>query len=140
MTNPLTKLSDLTGMTELDEFGVMPREEVIEARLANPEMPGKMKLGAVNAITKARMRHGFANLLASEMDNLKLALKELRAENPKVYIDQLLSMAEFALPRMKAVEVEQESESSRQAKNMSMDELMRVALEADPDPEVVSVQ
>jgi len=140
MADAPTKLSDLTGFTELNEFGVTPREEHLEQSLAQPKLPGAMKLGAVNTITKARMRHQFSNLLSSEMDNLRAALGELRKENPKVYIDQLLSMAEFALPRMKAVEIEGESEAGRQAKEMSMDELMRLALEPEPDAQVVSVQ
>lgn len=134
------KMSDLTGFTELNEFGTTPREEHLVQTLENPKLPGAMKLGAVNAITKARMRHQFANLLSSEMENLRAALADLRAENPKVYIDQLLSAAEFALPRMKAVEIEKESESARQAKEMSMDDLMRIALGPEPDADVVSIQ
>lgn len=139
---PPTKLSDLTGFTELNEFGVTPREEHLEQTLANPKLPGAMKLGAVKEITKARLRHQFSKLISAEFENMQAAFAELRKENPKVYIDQVLSAAEFALPKMKAVEIEKESESGRQAKELSMDELMRLAFEppADPDADVVSVQ
>ena len=140
MSDAPTKLSDLTGLTEIDEFGTMPTEEKLNASLAKPEMPGAMKLGAMNAITKARMRHQFANLLSSEMPNLQAALGDLRAESPKVYIDQLLSMAEFALPRMKAVEIEGNSESERGARDMSMNDLMNALAREEPDAQVVSVQ
>lgn len=141
MADAPTKLSDLTGFTELNEFGVTPREEHLEQTLANPKLPGAMKLGAVKEITKARLRYQFSKLISAEFENMQAAFLELRKENPKVYIDQVLAAAEFALPKMKAVEID-ESESGRQARELSMDELMRLALDppAPEDATVVSVQ
>jgi hypothetical protein len=118
----------------------MPREEKIEASLANPQLPGAMKLGALKEITKARMRHQFANLISQEMPNVQDALREVKADNPKVYIDQFIALAEFALPKMKAVEVDHGSESGNSAKNLSMNDLMRLAFEPEPDDQVVAEQ
>lgn len=138
-TKPL-QMSDLTGFTELDEFGVMPREEKLEASLANPKLPGAMKLGAIKEITRARMRHQFANLISQEMPNVQAALAEVRSDNPKVYIDQFIALAEFALPKQKAVEMDHGSESARGAREMTMSELMNAMLEPEPDSAVVSEQ
>lgn len=133
---PLT-MSDLVGDDAgLEEFGVMPTEKKLEATLANPQLPGAMKLGAVHAITKARMRNQVATLFSQEMPNIRAALAELREANPKVYIDQILAIAEFAIPKLKAVEVTGESEAGRKANEMSLDELMG----AISDDRVVSVQ
>jgi hypothetical protein len=139
MTDHPRQLSDLTGFTSLDEFGVMPREEKLEATLAQPEVPGGMKLGTIKAITKARIRHQFANLLAAEFPNMQTALGELRKENPKVYLDQVMGLAEFAIPKLKSVEVEREGDSERAAKEMTMTELMN-ALMAPEDDQVVAEQ
>lgn len=140
MADAPTKLSDLTGFTELNEFGVTPREEHFTQSLANPQLPGAMKLGALKEITKARLRHQFSNLIDAEFTHMQAALAELRAENPKVYLDQVMELAKFALPQMKAVELEQESESGRSAKNLSMNELMKALMEPADDTQVVSVQ
>lgn len=136
MSKPDTTMDELTGLGPLEEFGVLPRETVLETSLAKPDMPGAMKIGAINTITKARMRHQFANLLSSEMPNVKAALEELRRENPKVYLDQLAMLAEFALPKLKSVEVDTGGEAGRKANEMTLDELMNLA----SDDTVVSVQ
>src|SRR5690349_754346 len=138
-TKPL-QMSDLTGFTELDEFGVMPREEKLERSLENPKLPGAMKLGAIKEITKARMRHQFANLSSQEMPNVQKARADVRADNPKVYIDQFSALAEFALPKQRAVELDRDSEGARGARDMTMDQLMNALLEPEPDADVVSVQ
>lgn len=129
-------MSDLTGFGSLEEFGVLPTEQRLETSLAKPELPGAMRLGAINAISKARMRHQWANLLSEEMPNVKSALDALRAENPKAYLDKINELSEFALPKMKSVEVDHGSESSRRAQDLTLDELMG----ALSDNSVVSVQ
>lgn len=140
-------LEDLTGLRSVDEFGPMPTQEKVERTLARePGTPpskarGELTLGKVNAITKARMRAGFANLLTAEMVHIQEALAELRKENPKVYIDQMVQLAQFALPQLKAVEVDQggTGSESQQAQRMTLSELQQ-ALMMPPDEDVVSVQ
>ncbi len=133
MMNP--KLSDLTGMTELNEFGQMPREEQIEASLAKPDAAGALTLGRINNVSKARMRHQFAKLLALEMPQIQKALAALHAENPKVYLDQVMALAEFSLPKLKSVEIDV-SANNESARSLSLEALQG----ALTDDSVVSVQ
>ena len=131
----MTKLSDLTGMSDMDEFGQMPREEHIEASLAKPDAPGAMTLGRINNVSRARMRHQFAQLLALEMPQIQKALAALHAENPKVYLDQVMALAEFSLPKLKSVEIDV-SANSESARDLSLASLQA----ALTDDSVVSVQ
>lgn len=128
-------LSDLIG-GDLNEFGQMPREEHIEASLARPDAPGALSLGKINGVSKARMRHQFANLLALELPQIQSALKALHAENPKVYLDQVMALAEFSLPKLKSVEIDV-SANSESARALSLADLQN-ALASDES--VVSVQ
>jgi hypothetical protein len=132
MTKPT--MSDLIG-GELNEFGNMPAEEHIEQSLAAPNAPGALTLGRINNVSKARMRHQFAQLLALEMPQIQAALKALHAENPKVYLDQVMALAEFSLPKLKSVEIDV-SANSESAKSLSLADL-QAALASDA---VVSVQ
>lgn len=141
-----TKMSDLTGFDSLDEFALMPTQEKIERTLANPppnkdaaRANGSLTLGKVNAISKARMRAQFSNLLSAEMPNIQEALGELRKENPKVYIDQMVQLAQFALPQLKSVEVDQGGEGAA-ASRMSLAELQAALAGGNEDDTVVSVQ
>ena len=130
-----TKLSDLTGMADMDEFGQLPREEHIEASLAQPNAPGAMTLGRINNVSKARMRHQFAQLLALELPQIQTALAALHAENPKVYLDQVMALAEFSLPKLKSVEIDV-SANAESARSLSLDALQNALV----DDTVVSVQ
>lgn len=127
-------LSDLIG-GDLNEFGQMPREEHIEASLARPDAPGALSLGKINGVSKARMRHQFANLLALELPQIQSALKALHAENPKVYLDQVMALAEFSLPKLKSVEIDV-SANSESAKDLSLADLQNALMSNS----VVSVQ
>jgi len=127
-------MQDLVG-GNMDEFKQMPREERIEASLARPNAPGAMSLVQINGVSKARMRHQFARLLGLELDNIREALAELKKENPKVYLDQVMALAEFSLPKLKSVEIDV-SANSESAKDMSL-EALQAAL---TDDSVVSVQ
>lgn len=128
-------LDDLVGPLHLEEFGPLPKEVKLEQSLANPQMPGAYAPSTLKAITTARIRHQFSNLIASEMDNLKSALGELKAENPKVYIEKLTEVAEFALPKLKSVEVDV-SANNESARTLSIAQLQAALV----DDQVVSIQ
>lgn len=130
------KLDDLVGPIHLEEFGALPKEEKLEQSLAQPDLPGAYAVSTMKAIATARIRNQFSNLIASEMPNLKEALGELKKENPKVYIEKLTEVAEFALPRLKSVEVDV-SANSESARALTMDQLMSALAD---DGSVVSVQ
>jgi hypothetical protein len=128
------KLTDLIG-GDLNEFGQLPPETHIEASLAQPDAAGAISLGRINNVSKARMRHQFAKLLALEMPAIQSALKSLHQENPKVYLDQIMALAEFSLPKLKSVEIDV-SANAESARALSLDDLQR----ALTDDNVVSVQ
>jgi hypothetical protein len=128
------KLNDLIG-GDLNEFGTLPQEAHIEASLKKPDAAGALTLGRINNVSKARMRHQFARLLALEMPQIQTALAALHAENPKVYLDQVMALAEFALPKLKSVEIDV-SANAESARALSLDDLTR----ALTDESVVSVQ
>jgi hypothetical protein len=127
-------LTDLIG-GDLDEFGQLPREEHIVESLRKPNAPGALSLGKINNVSKARMRHQFAQLLALEMPAIQSALAALHAENPKVYLDQIMALAEFSLPKLKSVEIDV-SANSESAKDLSLADLQNALL----SDSVVSVQ
>lgn len=127
-------LTDLIG-GDLDEFGQLPREEHIVESLKRPDAPGALTLGRINNVSKARMRHQFANLLALELPQIQTALAALHAENPKVYLDQIMALAEFSLPKLKSVEIDV-SANSESAKDLSLADLQNALL----SDSVVSVQ
>jgi hypothetical protein len=130
---PVPKMSDLVG-GDLEEFG-LPREERIEQSLAQPNAAGAIALGKINNISKARIRHQCAKLLALELPNIQVALHKLLEENPKVYLDQVMAFAEFSLPKLKSVEIDV-SANSESARQMTLEDLQS-ALASDA---VVSVQ
>jgi hypothetical protein len=132
MTKP--SMSDLVG-GELNEFGTLSREEHIVQSLAKPDAPGALTVGRINNISKARMRHAFAQVLNLELPHIQDALRELQKENPKVYLEKVMELAEFSLPKLKSVEIDV-SANSESAKNMSLADLQR----ALTDDAVVSVQ
>ncbi len=128
------KLTDLIG-GDLNEFGQLPPETHIEASLAQPDAAGALTLNKINGVSKARMRHQFAKLLALEMPHIQTALKELHDTNAKVYLDQIMALAEFSLPKLKSVEIDV-SANAESARALSLDDLQR----ALTDDNVVSVQ
>lgn len=127
-------LTDLIG-GDLDEFGQLPREEHIVESLKRPNAPGALSLGKINNVSKARMRHQMAQLLALELPQIQTALAALHAENPKVYLDQVMALAEFSLPKLKSVEIDV-SANSESAKDLSLADLQNALL----SDSVVSVQ
>lgn len=127
-------LTDLIG-GDLDEFGQLPREEHIVESLKRPDAPGALALTKINNVSKARMRHQFANLLALELPAIQTALAALHAENPKVYLDQIMALAEFSLPKLKSVEIDV-SANSESAKDLSLADLQNALL----SDSIVSVQ
>lgn len=127
-------LTDLIG-GDLNEFGSLSKEQHIEASLAMPNAPGALSLGHIKNVSKARMRHTFSQLLAMEVPHIQEALRELQKENPKVYLEKVMELAEFSLPKLKSVEIDV-SANAESARNLSLADL-QAALASDA---VVSVQ
>lgn len=131
----MKELEDLIGPAHIEEFGKLPREVKLQESLAKPHLPGAYAASTMKAITTARIRNQFANLVASEMPNIKEALGELKKDNPKVYLEKLTEVAEFALPKLKSVEVDV-SANNESARTLSLEQLQAALV----DDSLVSVQ
>jgi hypothetical protein len=132
------KASDLLGETDgpLDEFKQLPREELIQHSLAKPESPGALKVGSINNITKARIRYSLSQLIALEIPNMQQALLDLRKESPKAYLEQVMELATFSLPKLKAVAIDVSDNRESNARQLTLDELQSALV----DDTVVSQQ
>ncbi len=87
--------------THLSEFpsGV----PVTSAPVRTPNL--KLMLRHDEKATAPKIRHMVNELLAGNMENADYALKQLFLVNPKVALDVYIELAQFALPKLKAVAV-----------------------------------
>jgi hypothetical protein len=133
---PLTMHDLLGGDDAIDEFAPVPRQERIERSLTTDKPPprGALTPTQVNNITKARIRASCAELVHGELANVKKALDEIRGDNPKVYLDQLMAFMEFSMPKLKAMELDV-SDNRESTREMTLAEL-----EAALKDSVVSTQ
>ncbi len=132
-------MSDLLGdpLEPIDEFGVLPREEKIQQSLERPQAPGALAIGSINNITKARIRFSLSQLIALEIPQMQLALRELQRESPKAYLETVMELATFSLPKLKAVAIDvSDNRENQNARQLTMEELQS----ALTDPTVVSQQ
>lgn len=129
------KLPDLIG-GDINEFGSLPREEHVRQSLEKPQAPGALKIGSINNITKARIRYAMSQLIALEIPQIQQALRDLQAESPRAYLETVMELMTFSLPKLKSVEIDV-SANSESAKNMSIADLQS-ALSSDES--VVSTQ
>lgn len=118
---PLT-MSDLCGSGPLTEFGPVAKEELIAKSLANPGARGALSPTQINNVTKARIRQTVSNLIAEEMPQVKKALAEMAADNPKAYLETLMALMEFSLPKLKAMEIDV-SDNRESTRQMTVQEL-----------------
>lgn len=134
----LLTLHDLIGADDaLDEFAPIARQERINHSIAPGRAPrnvGALTPTQVNNITKARIRSTISSLVHEEMPAVKKALAELAGDNPKAYMETLMAFMEFALPKLKAMELDV-SDNRESTKEMTLDELTRAFRE-----DVVSTQ
>ena len=122
---PLT-YQDLVGADDaLDEFGPIATQDRIDASLKPTvvrQAPGSLTPRKINEITKARVRALCTDIVAGEMPRVRAALEALAADNPKVYLDQLMAFMEFSLPKLKAMELDV-SDNRENARTMGLAEL-----------------
>ena len=69
---------------------------------------GRLK-GTPNKAT-ARLREAFTDLLEGNMGRLQELLDKVAEKNPEKALELLLKLSEFVLPKLRAIEVNNESE------------------------------
>ena len=70
---------------------------------------GGRQKGTANKAT-ARLREAFRELLVGNMGKLQELLDKVAEKNPWKALELLLKLSEFALPKLRAIEVNNESE------------------------------
>jgi hypothetical protein len=128
------RLPDLIG-GDINEFGSLPREEHVRQSLEKPNAPGALKIGSINNITKARIRYAMSQLVALELEHIQTALRDLQTESPKAYLETVMELMTFSLPKLKSVEIDV-SANNENARNMSIADLQSALTSQD----VVSTQ
>ena len=78
---------------------------------------GGRQKGTPNKAT-ARLREAFTDLLEDNMGKVQELLDKVAEKNPQKALELLLKLSEFVLPKLRAIEVNNESE---EAKHTSLD-------------------
>ena len=71
---------------------------------------GRIK-GTANKAT-ARLREAFTDLLEGNMGRLQELLDKVAEKNPEKALELMLKLSEFVLPKLRAIEVNNESEEA----------------------------
>jgi hypothetical protein len=72
---------------------------------------GGRKKGTANKAT-VRLREAFRELLEGNMGRLQELLDKVAEKNPQKALELMLKLSEFALPKLRAIEVNNESEEA----------------------------
>ena len=62
----------------------------------------KSKRGAEK--NRAILKEAISSFVTGEMDNVREAIEDLRKKDPKAYIDSMMRMMEYALPKLQRTE------------------------------------
>ena len=79
---------------------------------------GRIK-GTANKAT-ARLREAFTDLLEGNMGRLQELLDKVAEKNPQKALELLLKLSEFALPKLRAIEVNNEPEDKQSSLNINI--------------------
>jgi hypothetical protein len=74
------------------------------ARIANPRLTSL--LATVDKATAPKVRACVNELLVGNLENADYALRQLFAANPKVGLELFIELAQFTMPKLKAVAVQ----------------------------------
>lgn len=119
-------------------------EERLELALAEPTNPAAMKQGQVRAVTQNRIRSAMAELAHGNIENVHGWLQQVatgitstNAEgitqfvtrpDPKGAVELFMQLAEYSLPKLKAVAIDVRS-SDGSVKQLSVSDLEKIVSE-----------
>ena len=81
------------------------------ANTTGKKFGGRAK-GTLNKAT-ARLRESFTELLEANMGRVQELFDKVAEKNPQKALELLLKLSEFALPKLRAIEVNNESEDEK---------------------------
>ena len=80
---------------------------------------GGRQKGTSNKAT-ARLREAFTELLEDNMGKVQELFDKVAEKNPQKALELLLKLSEFALPKLRAIEVNNESEDKQTSLNIKI--------------------
>ncbi|MDB4107035.1 hypothetical protein N9595_01010 [Bacteroidia bacterium] len=80
---------------------------------------GGRQKGTANKAT-TRLREAFTDLLEGNMGRLQELLDKVAEKNPQKALELLLKLSEFALPKLRAIEVNDEPEDKHTSLNINI--------------------
>jgi hypothetical protein len=112
-------LSDGTGLTT---------EQRLQLSLITPDAPGALTQRQAGQITANRIRSAMAELAHVNIDNVHEWLRQVAAQSPAKAVELFIELAQFSLPKLKAVAVDVRS-SDGSVKSLSVSELEKIVSE-----------
>lgn len=91
----------------------MPAAKALQFSLDQPEHPQAKSQLEVQRLTSNKIRGNFMMLLQQQDANMTEALDAVRANNPKLYLELLIDIAQFITPKLKATKVIIDDETKR---------------------------
>lgn len=105
----------------------LPTEDRLELSVLNPGSRGTLTLPTVNKVTIARIRHAMMNLTHELYPDVLKWIRDVGAINPKVGVELFLELAQFSLPKLKAIAVA--VSDATDTRKLSNEELQRIVSE-----------
>ena len=106
----------------------LTQQERMALALIGDTSPQAMKLARAGTLTKARIRYAFAELADMNVDNVHKWLGEVAQQSPAKAIELFMELAQFTLPKLKAMAIDVRS-SDGSVKTLSYSDLERVVSE-----------
>jgi hypothetical protein len=123
MSHPYAKNALLTA-----DGGGLTTEERLELALRDPEAPGAFTAGQARNITQNRIRSAMAELAHGNIENVHHWLARVAETSPAKAVELFIELAQFNLPRLKAVAVDVRS-TDGSVKTLSVSELEKIVSE-----------
>ena len=107
---------------------VLTTEQRLALALVGDTSPRALTVSRAGQLTKARIRYAFAELADMNVDNVHRWLSEVAQQSPAKAIELFMELAQFSLPKLKAMAIDVRS-SDGSVKTLSYADLERVVSE-----------
>jgi hypothetical protein len=108
--------------------GGFTTEERLELALRDPNAPAALTQGQAKQVTQNRIRSAMAELAHNNIENVHAWLAQVATQSPAKAVELFIELAQFSLPRLKAVAVDVTSRDGS-VKTLSVNELERIVSE-----------
>lgn len=116
-----------------DQEFQMPENQALILSTTRPDHPKAKNQLDVQRLTANRIRMNFMVLLQNQDAHIIEALDAIRAQNPRIYIELLIDIAQFITPKLKATKIVLDDETRRNdaasMREMSLEQLDQILKE-----------